>query len=214
MKAIILFFIFLSSPNLQIIEECIDHIQSNFPDLSQEQIEALSIGAPEIIRYNEVQNFLETELLELGYVNHGHDLVDFSIGPFQMKPSFIERLEHEIQTNEQLSEFSILMEYTRKDVSSIRKERLGRISNPSFQIKYLEAFSAYCELAYPDSKNLSTTEKLKFKATAYNLGFDKSFNEITQYQSKKHFPFGSKYQGKQYAYSELSLEIYNHLSHE
>ncbi len=52
-----------------------------------------SIVFPETIRYNTFKAFFETSSLELLYINNGSEAVDFSIGYFQMKPSFIEELE-------------------------------------------------------------------------------------------------------------------------
>ena len=47
---------------------------------------------PERIRYSIVRDFFETAFLEAIYTSQGSDYIDFSIGDFQMKPSFIEKL--------------------------------------------------------------------------------------------------------------------------
>ncbi len=44
---------------------------------------------PELMRYNLLQNLIETEALELLYIQAGSKQIDFSIGNFQMKPSFV-----------------------------------------------------------------------------------------------------------------------------
>ena len=51
---------------------------------------------PEVARFNGFSNFFETAALEAFYVEDGSGVVDFSIGPFQMKPSFAERVEHRV----------------------------------------------------------------------------------------------------------------------
>lgn len=186
------------------------YIHSHFDQLTEEQVFALSIGAPEISRYQEVQNLLETEVLELTYVTHGSGLVDFSIGPFQMKPSFIERLEYEVETRCELSNYLWITEYPDCDSQAMRKQRIQHISDPKYILTYLEAFQNYCQLAYELDK-MTLAEQLKFIATAYNLGFDRSNEEILAYQGKAYFPYGPNFQGKQSPFADLSLAIYNQL---
>ncbi len=55
--------------------------------------EVVAIIYPELLRYNYLKDFFETSSLELVYVNYGSEAADFSIGHFQMKPSFVEQLE-------------------------------------------------------------------------------------------------------------------------
>ncbi len=72
------------------------------PDLKlteEERWGAISIVLPELIRWNALQDIMETTALELLYVEKGKDGADFSIGYFQMKPSFIENLENYVLTN-------------------------------------------------------------------------------------------------------------------
>ena len=214
MKILFIFITFLSYSISSVTEECVAHIQNNFKNLSSEQIEFLSIGAPEIMRFNMVQNFIETEILELAYVQFGPEAVDFSIGPFQMRPSFVERLEMEVLTNHDLRKYSEITEFSTKNNEEIRKERIDRISDPRFQLLYLEVFSKYCDIHYHILNTLSQSEQLKFKSAVYNIGFDQSAETIISFQSKKYFPHGSKYEGTQYSFSELSLNIYSQLEHD
>lgn len=55
--------------------------------------EALAIVSPELIRWTAFKDFFETTALELLYVKKGKTYADFSIGHFQIKPSFVEQLE-------------------------------------------------------------------------------------------------------------------------
>ena len=57
--------------------------------------EKLAIVFPELLKYTLYQDLLETTALELIYTSYGKSYADFSIGYFQMKPSFIEDLEAE-----------------------------------------------------------------------------------------------------------------------
>ena len=49
-----------------------------------------SIVAPEITQYSFIRNTLESYTLNVLYVQYGRAYADYSIGFFQMKPSFIE----------------------------------------------------------------------------------------------------------------------------
>ena len=58
-----------------------------------------AIVYPELLRYNYIQDFIETSGLELIYMRYGAKTADFSIGHFQMKPSFAEHIEKYIEKN-------------------------------------------------------------------------------------------------------------------
>ena len=49
---------------------------------------AISIVFPELVRYSALRDKMEITLLKTLYVNLGEDYANFSIGQFQMKPSF------------------------------------------------------------------------------------------------------------------------------
>ena len=53
---------------------------------------AISIIFPEIVRYSALRDKVEITLLKTLYVNLGEDYADFSVGQFQMKPSFAEAI--------------------------------------------------------------------------------------------------------------------------
>ena len=165
------------------------------------------------MRYSIVSDFLETEILELSYVEYGLDYADFSIGKFQMKPSFVEQLEAAICDRPQLSaKYQKLTMYPAGDDQVIRAERIKRIKSPEYQYLFLEAFYSYCLMTYCHYlEDKSLQEVVGFAGTAYNMGFHISVDEILQYQSHKNFPFGARYNGDQYAYSSVSTEIFKQL---
>ncbi len=178
----------------------------------EQSLAAISIGAPELIRYHLIADLLETSALELIYVNYGTSHVDFSIGEFQMKPSFIESLELLIQCEPELKEYLFLTKYDSKATSQVRSERLRRIHNKTYQLYYLKAFYKYssCHFAH-HLKQLSKLQQIEFIATYYNMGLTTSLEAITQYQKQENFPYGADYQGDQYAYGRLSSTIYHSL---
>ena len=110
-----------------------------------------SIIFPELLRYNLFQNFIETKALELLYINGGTEAADFSIGSFQMKPSFVEKLEHLAAADENSNwaeNYFELCSYGNIDLKSQRKERIERLSSLSWQLKYLCFFCHYIQKKY------------------------------------------------------------------
>ena len=108
----------------------VQEIIAHFEPQTIDDCAALAIGAPELMRYSMVSDFIETEILELSYVDHGLDYADFSIGKFQMKPSFVERLEAEICNRPLLHiKYQGLVNYPDTNVRSMRAERLQRIKS-------------------------------------------------------------------------------------
>jgi len=202
----------LQADDLSQVEQYLTaHFQ--YQSLQEEARLALAIGAPEIIRYQYFRDFLETVSLELLYVHHGTEVADYSIGPFQMKPSFVELLEKKLVNLDIAGDYALLTEYQTELVPETRRERLRRMQDQDFQLLYLKAFRYVCKRqygAYLEGK--STLQMLQFMATAYNLGLDQSINEITSYADCAYFPFGKSYPGKQYAYGQLTVEIFNNLN--
>ena len=63
-----------------------------------------SVIFPEVLRYSIFKNYFETKGLELIYTKYGKKYADFSVGYFQMKPSFVESLEKHVPKTDGLSE--------------------------------------------------------------------------------------------------------------
>jgi len=164
-----------------------------------------AIVFPEIMRYSAIKDVIETTALELVYVNNGAEAADFSIGRFQMKPSFVESLEKEICTNDSLTEvyqeILLSINYTEKEKRQLRVERL---KNTKWQLIYLHAFIAVCDERFKKSVYKNKNEKLILYATAYNSGFNQSAERLIKKSIKKCFPYGEKHEGTQYAYSDIS----------
>lgn len=95
---------------------------------------------PEVARYNGFSNFFETAVLEAFYVEDGSGVVDFSIGPFQMKPSFAEQVEQRVAAQPLLRQrFPKLASYAGKDGTAERRARVDRLSSTQGQLPYLKA---------------------------------------------------------------------------
>jgi hypothetical protein len=180
------------------------------PVLNKNQISyplAMSIIFPEIVRYSAVSDKIEITLLKTLYVNLGDDYADFSIGIFQMKPSFAELIRKMAPEIIGYSQDTINFQKNQSgDITDFRKSVIADLENPKIQIVYLIAFIKICE------KNFNTPEKdefsrVRFLATAYNSGFNKTEAEIESKTGKKFFNT-KLYRTENYCYADVSLFWY------
>lgn len=174
----------------------------------------LSIAAPEVIRFHRLSDLMEVQALRLLYADLGSDKVDFSVGLFQMKPSFIEELEKRLKEDLVLSRsFEGLIEYAANSPAEIRASRIDRILDPCQSQQYLKAFVGLMQKEHQGFLSCATDEaQVRFLATAYNLGFGYSTKAILDYQKQQNFPHGPKFQGQQNAFGTYSVKIYNQLN--
>ncbi|MFB6306152.1 MAG: hypothetical protein ABEH43_04040 [Flavobacteriales bacterium] len=129
-----------------------------------------------------LKDFFETKALETGYLKYGSQRVNFSIGRFQMKPSFIESLEKKIKKSDILRpKYGELIQYPSNDPENIRKERVNRLQSTNMQWKYLVCFYELLSQKFSNKKWDSRTQKLKFYSTAYNCGIGLKKQEIKSY---------------------------------
>ncbi len=167
----------------------------------------IPIVFPERIRYSIVQDYFETKFLETIYTDYGSEYIDFSIGDFQMKPSFIEKLEKQIEIYPDLSKKYSLLKITQNQPTNQRKERVKRLKSTEYQLNYISLFYDIVNNKF-DLSGMTKAGKIKFFASAYNFGFDKSKEEIIKHIDVKYFPYGTKYPGEQYAYTDVALDFY------
>ena len=160
-----------------------------------------SIVAPEVTQFSYLSNKLENYSLKVFYVQGGKDYANFSIGHFQMKPSFIEDLEQEINNSNTLKsklKFCLIENPTER---AARVTRIERLETFEWQLLYLSAFYQVLEHKFKKQKFESTYEKLKLYATAYNSGFNKPIEQLKRLQTKTYFPHFSE---NKYNYADLS----------
>lgn len=191
------------------IEQHVNAIAAKY-NLSASDV--LPVVYPECSRFNSFSNAFESDILSFYYVRNGVEGADFSIGYFQMKPSFVEELEREIAANPLFSKQRSLFTYQCSDPVTQRNDRLDRLQSPNWQIEYVCAFVALMH----ERHRLEAIElsKLHFTAAAYNYGFHKPSREILDWSEVKAFPNG-KSGSQNFAYGELAQDYQqNHYGHE
>lgn len=166
-----------------------------------DRIVALSVVAPEISQYSRVLDFVELRTLFISYRNFGKG--DFSVGYFQMKPSFIESLENEIINNKQLKK-KYASYIPEGDLKEKRTTRLKRLSSLEWSLKYLEVFIEVAKNKTASISFRNIEDKVKYWATLYNSGFKSSPQRVAEMQKKKYFPHSSK----KFNYADVALEFY------
>jgi hypothetical protein len=157
-------------------------------NLSGKELKAIVF--PELIRYNGLFNALEIESLKYLYVKEGKYYADFSVGYFQMKPSFAEMVEEDVQKllgAEWLKGVGWNNFIDKKDSEHSRKQRVERLASTEQQIIYLCAFYKICELKFGNRKFSSPVEKLKLFATSYNAGYRRNYGSLMAFQRRNDF---------------------------
>lgn len=168
---------------------------------------ALSVVFPELVRYSSIRDKIETLGLESLYVQYGKNYSDFSIGNFQMKPSFAEDIET-FYMNQGIRESCFKMDFDTSFTETARKKRLERLTSLPGQVTYLAMFMAYMEENVPASFSAQEDTKLRYISTAYNSGFMEDSNLISDCMQKRHFYTGIFSPAKKYNYGDISASFY------
>ncbi len=173
---------------------------------------AISVVFPELLRYNKLKDLIEVSALKTLYIQYGKTYSDFSIGRFQIKPSFAENIE--IEWNKLLlkpCELSKIV-FDTANTKNNRVMRIQRMDNDYGQLLYLSLFYIILDSKYSSFFN-NDINKVLFFATAYNYGFNKDFNKINSHIGTKefHIDLFKTENTKCYSYSAISLFFYSNL---
>lgn len=176
---------------------------------------AEAIIYPELIRYSYWQDQMEKTAVSGTYLSLGKKGPDFSIGHFQMKVSWIEKLEQRWMQCPLHRTLEIFFDTS--DHRFARKARLARLSDDTFwQPVYLALFIRLLYIDYPDLSDLPLVEQVRLCATAYNNGADLpgvgkgNIDRLYQWSSRSsfHVDLVTTPLTTMYCYSELAAEHY------
>ena len=169
-----------------------------------------AVVAPEISQYGSLTDKAQTYALKTLYVRMGKGYADFSIGWFQMKPSFVEQLERYIQEADTLLTSFPEVQMAGKEGRSARIERVRRLEQQDWQMKYLALFCRVVQHRFRRMKFESEQEKLRFYANAYNAGFMLDGERLRRYKGA-YFPHLAK---QKFRYADVSLWFYENIPSE
>ncbi|MDX1903340.1 MAG: hypothetical protein SFU27_04205 [Thermonemataceae bacterium] len=161
---------------------------------SKEVAIAVSVVFPEILRYNTFSNDAEVHLLRALYIRWGATYANFSVGNFQMKPSFAESIDFQKGKSKPQTEKE-------------REEVLKRLLSMEGQIQYLRDFWDIMFKKYPELSKLKPEAQVVFLASAYNYGFLAPKKDIENWATQKAFPDGKKAKIR-FSYAEISKDFF------
>jgi hypothetical protein len=168
---------------------------------------AVAIIFPELVRFSALRDKMEITLLKALYINLGQDYANFSIGQFQMKPSFAEMIrEQSRNVPGRKSGIRLKQSSDYAEIKNFRKSIVTDLEDPKTQFRYLIVFLKICEKKYHIS-HLDEISRLKFLATAYNYGINKSSEQIEKMTNKKFFNT-RLFKTENYSYADVSLYWY------
>jgi hypothetical protein len=178
----------------------------------QETRIALAIVFPEIIRFKALEDKIQVRALKVLYVQYGRKYGDFSVGYFQMKPTFAEQIERDYNRLFSAEEKTAaeIAPFETGDSSRIRrKERVVRLDDLHWQARYLRLFMMVMEKLYEDQAFDDDLEKLRFYATAYTTGYAQGENTIRRMMLRKHFHVQLLFPKTYYSYADIAVFYYN-----
>lgn len=169
--------------------------------------EAIAVIFPELVRYSALRDKIEITLLKTLYINLGKDYANFSIGQFQMKPYFAEKIREACSGMPARKLRKIVSDSTGyDDMRLYRSAIVSDLEDVKMQISYLVLFMRICRDKFSIDKMDGLT-RVKFLATAYNTGFYKTEAEILAMIDKKYYSTGLSAK-EYYSYSDISVFWY------
>lgn len=171
--------------------------------------EAIAVIFPELVRYSALRDKMEITLLKALYINIGEEYANFSIGHFQMKPSFAESIIEEGRriTGKRMPLVNDSTQY--EDIRSYRAGIVSSLEDIHSQLDYLVIFFRVTLKKF-DLRNFDEPSRIRFLATAYNYGFIHTEGEIKDMSARKFY--STKLVSRDlYSYADISLYWYNHL---
>ncbi len=169
---------------------------------------AEAVVFPELIRYSRWQDAIETAAVNGLYVSGGKSKANFSIGRFQMKPSFAEEIDEEWNKSKLAREFDFIFDI--RDAADARRNRLKRLGTTQGQCRYLAIFIRLMYLRHPSLASLPEDQKVRFLATAYNQDHRVSWEENIRMQKRRtfHTDMLKTNYTKTYRYSDIAVVFY------
>jgi hypothetical protein len=173
----------------------------------EETAVALAVVFPEILRFSDLEDLIQIRALKVLYVPYGREYADFSVGHFQMKPSFIEHLEadwNRLTSAEEKSDAGIPA-FVMRNASDPRMDRILRLDDERWQVKYLRVFMAIMKKRYGKVEFLNVEDRLRFYATAYNAGFAAGEAKLRSAMREKRFHLELYSPKRTYSYADVAV---------
>ena len=167
---------------------------------------ATTIVFPELLRYSRYRNVLETLANKALYIQFGSEYSNFSVGVFQIKPSFVEDLlfSNELSKGKLYDILNIKEDYD--DDTELREEIVYALQSEKSAFRFVIAFMKICEKRYK-IEDFDEYEKVVFMSTVYNAGLKTKQEDVSDIASEKHFN-DRLITDQYYSYSDVALWYY------
>lgn len=174
---------------------------------------ALAVVFPEIIRFSALEDAIQIRGLKVLYVQYGRPYLNFSVGRFQMKPSFAERLESDYASLLGTDEKATLgmPDFERGDTATLREKRILRLDDIAWQVRYLRIFMLVMGKRYGQVAFAGTEDRVRFYATAYNVGYASGEAVLRRSISERRFHTALFYSPTTYNYADVAAFYYRRL---
>lgn len=162
-----------------------DRWREIFSSLDVDPQECEAVVFPELLRYRRLQDGVEQAALMAWYIDGGTAASNFSVGLFQMKPSFVEDVERAwMQSGLQYEYELYFVDGSSRD---IRRRRVSRIRDEEWQCVYVALFVRMMLQREPSLLEMTPEDRVAFLATAYNYSFNAPLDELQNQISRKNF---------------------------
>ncbi len=177
-----------------------------FESLDVDAGECEAVIFPELMRYDRVKDGIEYGVLLAPYIRKGVAGADFSVGMFQMKPSFAEQVEQAWMRSGMRHEYGLY--FVLSDNEDVRRKRVERLGDERWQCVYLGIFVRLMMEREPSLSSMAPEERVALLATAYNYSFTASMDELRRRMTRKtfHLDFLKSDKTTFYSYAELAVE--------
>lgn len=166
---------------------------------------------PELVRYSALRDKIEITLLKALYINLGQDYANFSIGQFQIKPSFAEKIREFAGSSRGRKIKSLFKrEYEKDNTRDYRSSIVADLEDPISEWNYILAFFLISDKQF-ELKGRELESRIIFLATAYNYGFYRTKDEIEKMTGRK-FYSTKLFSNENYSYSDIALFRYNQIN--
>lgn len=189
---------------------------------------AESVVWPEMERYSRMRDMMETAANYGTYITTGGG-PDFSIGIFQMKPSFIEAMEKAWMSSGLARKYNLW--FDTDNTVTARRIRISRLQKEEWQVIYVGVFLRLLYAAYGSVnkrgehtqdglETLPVHDQVRLAATAYNRGVvwaAPGYGDVSalwEHAGGKFFHYAiipSK-RTRRYCYATLALKHYKKIS--
>lgn len=183
---------------------------------------------PEMERYSRLKDLMETTANYGAYVTTGKG-PDYSIGQFQMKPSFVEELEKAWMRSGLARQYDLW--FDTDNTATARRIRITRLQKEEWQVIYVGVFLRLLYASYGSFnkrgertqdglETLPVYDQVRLAATAYNRGVVWAapgygdLSALEEHVREKHFHYAlipSRFT-RRYCYATLALKHYKKIA--